>query len=921
MLAPDALPRDLRVSVELAGRPENAVAEALLGRALTRDLPDLALVPARDVPRLTAAGLLIDLAGERGIASARRQWYPIQRMPSATDERPDSLMGYPAGFTLPLVLARSTWLGDTPLPQTWPALFALAAASPPDGVTMLDPGPFTATVDWLRQHAGLSAHALPPDEPAQWDALLGILRALHDAPSATRFWQKRWAPGTPTFLRGRTVLGLGDTEALRARRAVGPDIIAGPWPAFDKDYRAVPISVPALWVVPTGTDLERVRPLLRFIASSRFAAMTAERRGWAPVRRDAWRHMRALIARIPAWQTVRGILESQPLSVESVGERADGNRAALARAAGLWLAGLLPNASHAWQAAEADASAEAHARDGGDRVQQPVPYLRASSLRTARTRARVTLVQGERRLLPGPLRLGHGLWTTERTSVRLRSEGAAVPVTHVLYTRPAGRDELQPVSGSAMPIDVDTPLYVEIEAPSDLSPGEYALELELSNARTPATMIIPLGPLRITLRPTAMPAVAALAGLGLPEASPYTASVGALLLDHGFTPFPIPFDSPLRDDPRRGPVVPRRWHDPTKAEADARAARAAGLLGDVLEYSHDEPTLLHFPHIRNEAAQYARLGLRVLVTHPPDPELEGTAQVWGVHTALRPTDTPSAPEAWRTTLRRIATARAREEDVWWYTAGDVAPLPNLQLDANLTQLRAAFFRLPALGFSGVLQPEVAAWGAIPRALDRGALGIGEGVLCFPSPGGRSNVYPTLRLKALRDGVATMQLLAALDAQLTRTVGALPDAEAWAEYPGERLAAYGRSVVQPAALALGQAVHPLMHLTTDERGLRETGATLRVELESALRGALLLVRGEPLDWTVTTAHQVRLSGRTIPRAQVTIAGEGVPVTAGGHFTWEGPLGEGWNAIEVRARTADAARSLTWHVWRAAPLSPR
>ncbi len=910
-LGPRTMPEGLHATVRFAGWSETATREALLESMVAGTAADLVLLRPQDVPPLADAGLLADLADEPAVAQVRT--HAGAGVVSCIADG-DAVWGIAAGLTLPLVLIRPEHATGLPIPDTWAAFFARLPSPARDNGVALDPGQLELTFDWLRRRAQLRLDATGMDAPAAWGACLTLLRRLHSTPSATRFWQKRWSPAVPTFRRGRAAVAIADTEALRDTTPGITGTHAMPLPAIGAGGDRYPVAVAGVWVVPAGTDVTRVRPLLAFVTSAAFAARLAQHHGWAPVRTDAWDLMGALLERIPAWQTVQRLLQGA-VRTEAEGPGVDARRVRMARAAGLWLSGVHPDPAAAWRAAQA---AEWQAAPP-----LPQPFLRiASASMKASTSTEVprTLAQGETALLELAAPPPKSLAGAGEVVVYARVNGRAIPLPAQLAFVTGERDALRPAGVGQTAAPPTARYFVDVHVPFGTPLGRYDLTLAPGGDTGGSSDGMPIGSVRVTAIPTDERTVPALCGLGLPAGSPYTDAVRTLLLDHGFTPFPLPLDAPLVADPRRGPLVLRRWHDPTQAERDAHAAGEAGVLADVLEYSYDEPTLLHFPHLRHEAARYQALGVRVLATHPPDPLLAGTAQVWGVHTALRPTHTPSTPDAWRTVVRRMADARARGEDVWWYTAGDVAPLPSLQLHANLTRLRAAFFRLPALGFSGVLQPEAAAWGPDPGELDRGALGVGEGILCFPARDGSAVVRPSVRLKALREGRWTLHLLAQLHRQLAARTAALPDGAAWTAYPAERLAAYGRAVVRPEALALGDAVHPLMHLTTDPRHLATVARALRLELEGAFRGPWLLVRADVPDWSVTTADRVTLSGRVPAQGTVSVAGRRVVTTANGNFTVTPMLDLGLTLLDIEVRSGGKAHRMTWHVWRAAgPLS--
>ena len=229
------------------------------------------------------------------------------------------------------------------------------------------------------------------------------------------------------------------------------------------------------------------------------------------------------------------------------------------------------------------------------------------------------------------------------------------------------------------------------------------------------------------------------------------------------------------------PKYPARW----PADDDIRSylhdygrhLREKGWLSMAYFYSWDEPTLNDFPpggvqesfhRIRDltSLVREACPGLKVLVTTPPSPELDGAVDIWVPITAQY------QPQEAR-------EYQAKGDQVWWYTCNwPHQPYANLLIDEPAIDHRILFWQAWRYGVTGFLYWAVDNWGpnvtgttAIQKWPNRPWNTFtfdtvnGDGQLIYPGPGGQP--YSSVRLECVRDGIEDYEYLWQLQNRLTR----------------------------------------------------------------------------------------------------------------------------------------------------------
>jgi hypothetical protein len=207
------------------------------------------------------------------------------------------------------------------------------------------------------------------------------------------------------------------------------------------------------------------------------------------------------------------------------------------------------------------------------------------------------------------------------------------------------------------------------------------------------------------------------------------------------------------------------------------AAKHAPQL-DLFNYTADEIgncTNL-FPQVQAWARNMHAAGIKNLVVIPPTPALYDDGSGTG----------RSAVDIWvilpmQYNASSVAQVQAKGDEVWSYNAVvQDGYSPKWQIDYDLIDYRIqAGFISQSLGLTGLLYWRVDLWSGDPwsNVNNTGALAAanypGEGLLMYPGQAvGLSGVVPSMRLKALRDGVQDYEYVAILKG-LGRADWALP----------------------------------------------------------------------------------------------------------------------------------------------------
>mgnify|MGYP005835949305 FL=1 len=341
------------------------------------------------------------------------------------------------------------------------------------------------------------------------------------------------------------------------------------------------------------------------------------------------------------------------------------------------------------------------------------------------------------------------------------------------FAAPDQWPEVLPVSTSVqLSPGQNQAVYLQVCVPADTVPGLYRGEVGFTvNGASPVTI-----PVRLNVWPLTLPYAPTMRssyyiwweGLerryGLSD-SPRRQQVLDrffwFLVDRRLCPMTLPCDiheaAPYMRDPRVNGV--RLPYVGTDEELDGviRFVRQQGWRDRCYYYMYDEPPKRLWHEVHAAAGRLlafdplvARLG-----TIQPEPELQGKVSIW----------CPNVESVYLYP-ERIAEARARGEEVWWYTcAVPLAPYPTYLLDDGAIAPRVLFWMQARYGLTGTLYINTLHWGGEGQDPWREAIASPElranndGLLIYTSGQG-AEVQPItgVRLEMIRDGIEDFELL-------------------------------------------------------------------------------------------------------------------------------------------------------------------
>jgi hypothetical protein len=235
------------------------------------------------------------------------------------------------------------------------------------------------------------------------------------------------------------------------------------------------------------------------------------------------------------------------------------------------------------------------------------------------------------------------------------------------------------------------------------------------------------------------------------------------------------------------------------------------------------------------------------------------------------------------------------DDVWWYTAGGVAPFPTLHVEDDPTAFRIIPWMQQLYRITGFFHWEAANWHGSLDDPFIDLFGNGEGVLVYP---GTSGPVSSIRLEMLREGLEDMEYLMLLRSEIENVRKKLAT-DGYEEAAAKRVDEICRRLIQDAALRASESRDMLLlpHFS------REPGLIERVRGEIAEETILLgrrpyaIVLTEPEEKRYTDFENARIYGITEPGSRVKINGREVPVAESGDFSADFSLHSGANNFEI------------------------
>jgi hypothetical protein len=348
-----------------------------------------------------------------------------------------------------------------------------------------------------------------------------------------------------------------------------------------------------------------------------------------------------------------------------------------------------------------------------------------------------------------------------------RYPDALVPFRDPLTGRaPAGGAAVR-AQGVAVEAGLVGSFWVDVRVPADATPGAYkgTWWARAGSSRVGG------GAVEVEVWRVALPAVPALRS-SVNQWSDHSHAADAVLAAHGLSSLWVD-PGTARKLADRSPLSAaglgfwsgaeagtacRMSRPPSPAQV---AQRAASFPQGLLLYNLTAQGIGGCPELAPLLADWAAAlrgaGVANMVVGAPAPDLLGSVDVW----AVGPAEYHASPE-------RVRAAVAGGAQVWATTAlAEDADAPAWLLDHPLLGYRLLpGFVGQSLGFAGLHYWAADHWaagdpwrGAFYRSAD-GRAWPGEGLLVYPgAPAGVQGVVPSIRLKAVRDGVEDFGLLA------------------------------------------------------------------------------------------------------------------------------------------------------------------
>lgn len=367
------------------------------------------------------------------------------------------------------------------------------------------------------------------------------------------------------------------------------------------------------------------------------------------------------------------------------------------------------------------------------------------------------------------------------------------PAVYVHVSRPSGNDvrpagywpEVLPIGDMVtLTPGQNQPVYIAVHVPEDARPGLYRTTIRCATAGSTFLEV----PVRVVVWPLLLPRTPTVRtsyyiwwdgiqqrfGL-VPGTRQWRATMDRFfwfLIEHRLGPMSLPVDihqgAPYLNDPRvNGVRLPYLGSDAELAGV-IRFVKQRGWLSRCFYYLNDEPPKRVWPEVWAAANRLHGFDplTPTLDTVQPEPGLQGAVSIW-------------CPNVESVYLHEdaIAQARARGEEVWWYTCCvPKAPYPTFLLDDDAIAPRLLFWSQPRYDLTGSLYINTIHWGPegndiwAEAAVSPELLANNDGLILYT---GRAttlaDAHPVtgVRLEMIRDGLEDVELLNLLRAAIVR----------------------------------------------------------------------------------------------------------------------------------------------------------
>lgn len=501
-------------------------------------------------------------------------------------------------------------------------------------------------------------------------------------------------------------------------------------------------------------------------------------------------------------------------------------------------------------------------------------------------------------------------------------------------------DVLVPLQGPvAVAPEKPLRLWVRVRAGENASPGAYKSEIEVMTDDGTVT----IAPWTVNVHAVRLPKtphLSATAGLnfdrladrfGLDRESAEFRQVADeyydFLLDYRITPYrpPVKTGRPesqpyLEKDDVTAFVFPYDEND-DELQKTAESLRAWNMQDKAYFYVEDEPLHGMYARVIETGLRAAEIApdFRYMMTTPPTNDFEGLVDIWCLHVGFRPVFTPSSVNEIQKTVWNIEQARNRGEEIWWYTAGAVAPLPTLHIEDDAVAPRVMAWAQPLYGVTGFLHWEMTNWANDDPYTDPylPPFGNGEGLLVYPPrrESGETGPVPSVRLELLRDGLEDYDLLF----MLGRTIDAVNDrfTEISWDYEGvTRMREYAGRFVRKDARerAAREWVFLLAELDRRPDRFAKVRRKLFAEMVSVTEPPVALVATHPPEGWYTTEKTALVEVAAEPRSTIWINGVERRKSQPGYAKARIKLDPGPNRVQVRVERDRRIKTVTRTLYR-------
>lgn len=358
------------------------------------------------------------------------------------------------------------------------------------------------------------------------------------------------------------------------------------------------------------------------------------------------------------------------------------------------------------------------------------------------------------------------------------------PAVYVHVSLPSGNEvrrpdywpEVLPVADSVtLPAEGNQPVYVEVRVPYNARSGPYRSTTCLRVGDEAPVEV----PLRLTVWPLTVPGIPTTRTSyyawweGLQKRFSLTPGTKQwrevmdrflwFMVDRRLCPMSLPVEVQhgeryLRDPRVNGVRLPYAGTDEEMQQTIA-FVKARGWLDQCFYYLYDEPPQRLWHEVWAAANRLHGLDplTPTLDTIQPEPALQGAVSIW----------CPNVESVYLSE-EAIAQARARGEEVWWYTCCfPKAPYPTFLLDDDAIAPRLLFWSQPRYDLTGSLYINTIHWGPegndiwAKAAVSPELLANNDGLIMYTGRGtSLADAHPVtgVRLEMIRDGLEDVELL-------------------------------------------------------------------------------------------------------------------------------------------------------------------